>query len=74
MSDWTRIYTRMPDELKRLVDEQVRRRGITQSEFVREALIIALGWHGALDAVEDGHHTDDLRDPVVIARLLGRRE
>ena len=67
-----RIATRMHDDLKRAVDEEAARLGITQAEFVRAALVAHLAWHQALDAVESGVAVEDLRDPAVVARFLGR--
>jgi hypothetical protein len=68
-----RLATRMHDDLKRAVATEATRLGVTQSEFVRAALVAHLAWHQALDTVEDGARVEDLRDPAVVARLLGRR-
>lgn len=70
---WTRLNTRMPDELKHAVEAQAARLGISQADYVREALIAYTAWHRALDAVEDGEPVEDLRDPAVVARLLGHK-
>lgn len=74
MGRWSRIQTRMPDELHRAVVKQAARLGINQSEYVREALVAYTAWHQALDAVDDGNTTEDLRDPVVVARVLGQTD
>jgi predicted transcriptional regulator len=68
-----RLDVRLHDELRKLVDEQAARLGLTKSAFVREALVAYLAWHQALDAAEDhtGQDLGDLRDPATIARLLG---
>lgn len=71
MGHWARTAVRMPEELHAVVARQAARLGITQSEYVRQALIAYAAWHQALDAVDDGASTDDLRDPAVIARYLG---
>lgn len=68
---WSRIQTRMPAHLQQAVARDAARLGISQSEYVRAALVAHLAWHAALDAVENEHSTDDLRDPQTIARLLG---
>ena len=66
-----RLDVRLPDQLKTAVTEEANRLGITQSEFMREALAVYVAWHRALDAVDDGASTSELRDPQVVARLLG---
>jgi predicted transcriptional regulator len=69
---WKATSLRMPEELKALVDEQAARLGLTQAEYAREALLVYTAWHRALDAVEAGADVEDLRDPAVVARFLGR--
>lgn len=66
-----RLDVRLPDQLKTAVTEEAARLGITQSEFMREAPAVYVAWHRALDAVDDGASTRELRDPTVVARLLG---
>lgn len=67
---WDRINVRVPPQLRRLVSQQAARLGMRQSEYVREALAVYTGWHHALDAIDEGHTTRELRDPETIARLL----
>lgn len=69
---WTRINIRMPVSLKGAMESQAARLGMSQADYVREALVAYTAWHRALDAVEEGVPVDDLRDPAVVARLLGR--
>lgn len=69
---WRATSLRMPEELKALADAQAARLGITQAEYAREALLVYTAWQRALDAVESGISVEDLRDPVVAARFLGR--
>jgi hypothetical protein len=66
------MATRMSDSLKLAVDAQAKRLGITTAEFTREALAAHVVWHQALDAVEQGHKIENLRDPAYVAGLLGR--
>jgi predicted DNA-binding protein len=69
---WKATSLRMPEELKTIVDEQAARLGLSQAEYLRSAVYTFAAWHEALDAVETGASIEDLRDPVVAARLLGR--
>lgn len=61
----------MPQELRDAVARDAKRLGIDQSEYVRAALVAHVAWHQALDAVDTGASTDDMRDPAIIARYLG---
>lgn len=70
---WTRLNVRIPNELHAAVKAEADRLGIRQSEFIRQALVLLVAWNRALDAVEDGSQPADLRDPAVIARLLGEK-
>lgn len=74
MADWTRIDVRLPAPLRDLTVATAARLGLKQSEYVREALVAYAAWHAALDAIDSGNTPEDLRDPKVIARLLGDRE
>jgi Arc/MetJ-type ribon-helix-helix transcriptional regulator len=64
-------YTfRMSDELRELVRRQARELGISDSEFIREAIGFWLGYHAGLRA---GDADDALADAhAALAAALGR--
>jgi hypothetical protein len=61
----------VPAELQRAVVRDAERIGLTQSEYVRGALVAFLMWHQALCAIDNGHSSTELHDPQVIAQFLG---
>ena len=70
---WTRINVRLPEELNAAIKSEADRLGMRQSEFIRQALAVHVAWHRALDAIEEGRAPADLREPDVIAKLLGEK-
>jgi len=69
-----RMHIRLSRELRDKVVRHASRLGVSQSEFAREALAAHIAWHDALDAVDEGMSTDDLRDPEMVKKVRGRKE
>lgn len=64
------VEFRISAALRQQVAEQAERRGISFSEYCRQALIFALGWTAAIDSVAAGGRPEHLTTIELLAQRL----
>lgn len=65
-----RLHVRVGDDLRLLLRNEAARVGMSDSQFVREAIIAYAAWRRGIESREVDPDVD-LLDPAVVARLLG---
>ena len=61
---------RLDDALRVAVDAEARRRGVSTSDYIRQATVAQLAWDYATRVAEAGGDLEAMADPSVVAAML----